>query len=183
MTVDITTIRHGTADASSSLWRKTAMKENTVLPGTVLLVGLMLLGCRSEGERLLIGSWERVAIQNIETSQPSGLDQRADRFGHMFQRLEHLSLSLQPDVTVSFGQDGTYTESVGYGDRRNVEIGSWQLVTPGEEQITVRIELPDESVTDATLRFVNDDELIFPTQWGNGVRMVRRDLRGAPSNK
>jgi len=80
-------------------------------------------------------------------------------------------------MRVSFESNGTYTESMGFGGRRHVVTGRYEIVDPGENEITVRIytDTDDRSrATDLSISFEGDDVMLYPGAAGQPVRMVRR---------
>ena len=69
---------------------------------------------------------------------------------------------------------------MGFGGRRQVVTGQWEVVEGGDEQVIVRVYGQDgdrSNASELTISFEGDDIMLFPTVSGQPVRMRRRESR------
>lgn len=159
-----------------------------VVVGGGLIFGLPL-ACQSTGERRLVGTWEFEPPDPTENlprapqkaPTPTGNEARLQQFFKNFgKRLGQWAAMATPAMRVTFESDGTYSESMGFGGRRQVVTGQWEVVEGGDEQVIVRVYGQDgdrSNASELTISFEGDDIMLFPTVSGQPVRMRRRESR------
>lgn len=164
--------------------------------GVVVIAGLAIAGtflmplaCSSRGERRLIGTWETETTgAPFGTSPSDGPPQSSANGGQRDTKakvrdfFKHLSKAAQQWATttamrVTFERDRTYSESFGFGGRREVVNGHWKLVQGGDEQVIIQVysdEANKAQSTELTIAFEGDDVMLYPGGIGQHVRMVRK---------
>lgn len=161
-----------------------------------LFFGLPLV-CQSAGERRLIGTWEFQPQPVTDTpstpqpgspqpgqtaptkSNPTGAGSKLQEFmKNLGKNLQGWAQAMTPEMRVTFERDGTFSESMGFGGRRQVVNGQWEVVEGGDDQVVVRVFNADDDnraqTTELTIRFENDDVMLYPSGSGQPLRMVRQ---------
>jgi len=161
------------------------MKRYRSLLGLALLLGL-IVGCKSEGERRLIGTWEN--DRNVDWSGfPPGANAPAAGVTKTSKRhkaikaftkaMQHWAKSMGPYTSITFERNGTYRESFKTGARTHNKEGRWEVIQPGEQEIKVRM-IPGggdgSHSTDVTIRFIDQDTMMYPGLGGHKTRMKRQ---------
>ena len=162
----------------------------------LLVVGLVAglffglpYACRSAGERRLIGTWEleHTATSGDATASPRQPQQPGpttpgskiqEFMKNLGKNLESWGRAMTPEMRVTFESNGTYSESIGLGGRRQVVTGEWEVVEGGDDRVVVRLHSSSEQdsnrATELTITFEGDDVMLYPGGAGQPLRMVRR---------